>query len=184
MRKLRLSATILAALAVCLAWMAAPPGAALAQAPCNAAASQYDPNPNNNCDSATTVVFDPDQSPRGAAGAYPGAPFFGFPFVVGLPSGVSDANASVSPDIASTGASSETASTGGALAAEAAITAPSAPSSASSSTAAANPANAEAPATTVSRQTTLPNTGGSAIFLIAGGLTAAGMLMRAAIRTR
>ncbi len=101
MKKL-LSSTAMLVLAACLVWTVASSGAALAQAPCNAAADQYDPNPSNNCDSATTVVFDPPGQGAGAAaqGASPGL----FPFFPGFPPGVADTNANVvSPGVASTG---------------------------------------------------------------------------------
>lgn len=214
MKKLLSSTAILAA---CLVWTVASSGAALAQTPCNAAADQYDPNPSNNCDSATTVVFDPpDQGAGGAAqGTPPGASPGLFPFFPGFPSGVADTNASVvSPGVASTGTipTGEVASAGDVLATEdeTAATAPaptmpapetatsSMPSSSSAGSDAAATASAGSTATSLAasaspaqpsgQRMVLPDTGGSKttvgpmiLFLSAGFMAAAGVLVRRAI---
>lgn len=54
----------------CFSWLALPAlsTAATAQAPCGAAVSQYDPNPDNNCDSATTEVLPPPDQGGGSNG--------------------------------------------------------------------------------------------------------------------
>lgn len=188
MNEMRFSMAILT-FATILACMTAFSSAAIAQTPCNAAGSQYDPNPGNNCDSATTIVFDPPDQGSGNSPSASGPSSSIFPL---FPDVVAAASGNISPGVASTGATPtgetppEGAPVGDAFASEAASTVAATPSAPSVYPTDATPPPAstvaQTPPSASAQRTTLPDTGGSAILLVAGGIVAAaGMLARMAI---